>query len=192
MDLEKLTVAELQEQLISLGMPEDDVAAFKTRAPLIASIKTLKAKEAMEKMETKVGDVPEVEKVATINERPNPVEDREVNKRWRNKAERMKAHLNSQKKVRILIPLEPNEKPGVVEWRTDKNGNEYQVHISGALETVQLNGYKYFIPKGKYVEVPEQIAEVISTAQQRTLSAGSDISLSRIDPNTGRPFSDVL
>lgn len=192
MDLEKLTIAELQEQLISLGMPEDDVAAFKTKAPLIASIKTLLAKEATEKEEVKEEGVQEVKKVASINERPDPMEEREVNKRWKNKAERMKAHLESQKKVRILVPLDPTEQAGVVEWRTDKNGNTYQVHISGAVETVQLNGYKYFIPRGKYVEVPEQIAEVVSNAQQQTLSAGSDISLNRIDPKTGRPFSDVL
>ena len=185
-ELETLTVKELQAKLKELGMPEDDVMAFRTKAPLIAAIKTLQAKDAV------VQEPEEVKKVASIEEKPNPAEDREVNKRWKNKAEAMKARLLAQEKVSILIPLEAGLQAGVVEWRTDKNGEQYQVHISGAIESVQLNGYKYFIPKGKYVQVPRQIAEVISKAQQQTLEAGADISLDRIDPKTGRPFSEVL
>jgi len=57
-DLELLTVKELQAKLVELGMPEDDVQAFRTKAPLIASIKTLGAKEAIIK-----GEEEEVKKV---------------------------------------------------------------------------------------------------------------------------------
>lgn len=186
-DLETLTVKDLQKKLIELGMPEDDVATFKTRAPLIASIKTLMTREIVseEKLE-------EAKKVASIEEKPNPVEDRQVNKQWKSKAERMRERLLAQEKVSILIPLDPAEKAGVVEWRTGKDGKPFQVHLSGSVESVQLNGYKYFIPKGIYTPVPRQVAEVISTSQQQTLSAGSNISLDRIDPKTGRPFSEVL
>jgi len=189
-EIELLTVKELQAKLVELGMPEDDAKAFKTKAPMIASIRTLEAKEVV--IDTVKGEAGEVKKVASIEERPNPSEDREVNKKWKSKAEKMKARLLAQEQVSILIPVEAHEHAGVVEWRTDKNGQQYQVHISGAVESVQLNGYKYFIPKGIYTRVPRQIAEVISNSQQQTLEAGKDISLDRIDPNTGRPFADSL
>ncbi len=193
MDLELLTVKELQAKLVELGMPEDDVQAFKTKAPLIATIKTMMAKEVVEVIDKQVEAIEgEVKKVASIEEKPNPAEDREVNKRWKDKAQKMKTHLDKQEKVSILIPTEPGEKAGVVDIRTDKEGNEYQVHVSGAIETVQLNGYKVMIPKGRYTLVPRQIAEVISKSQQQTLEAGSDIILDRIDPKTNRPYSESL
>jgi hypothetical protein len=202
MELEKMTIKKLQEKLIELGMPEEDVMAFKSKAPLIASIKTIEAKEVVKE------EPEEVKKVASIDERPNPSEDREVNRRWRDKAEKMKHHLLTQEQVSILIPLDPSEKAGVVAWKWEKGGQltdeewdgltieekmkTHQVHISGGIESVQLNGYKYFMPKGKYVRVPRQVAEVISRAQQQTLEAGQNISIDRIDPNTGRPMSEIL
>lgn len=181
-ELSTKTVKELQEKLISLGMPEEDAKGFKTKAPMIAAINTLEAKEATE----------EVKKVASIEEKPNPSEDREVNKRWKSKAQIMRNKLLAQEKVNILIPVDPTERAGVVEWRKDKDGEDYQVHISGGVTSVQLNGYKYFIPKGVYTSVPRQVAEVISKAQQQTLEAGQNVSLDRIDPKTGRPFKDIL
>lgn len=186
MELETLTVKELQAKLVTLGMPEEDAIKLTTKASIIATIKTLQAKDAVKP------EPEEVKKVASIEETPNPVEDRQVNKRWLTKAQAMKAHLEKQEKVSILIPLDPTEKAGVVEWRTDANGQKYQYHVGGAIETVQLNGYKYFIPKGVYTPVPRQIAEVIARSQQQTLQAGSDVSLNRIDPKTGRPFNEVL
>jgi hypothetical protein len=68
------------------------------------------------------------------------------------KAERMKEHLAKQPKVRIIIPLEPNEKPG-------------------GTESVILNGYPFFIKKGVYVEVPEQVADVIMESRKETDAA---------------------
>jgi len=185
-ELETLTVKELQDKLVSLGMPQEDVEAFKTKAPLISSIKTMMAKDAVREPEE------EVKKVASIEESVNPSEERKVNKEWKGKAEKMKAHLEAQEQVSILIPLADGERVGVVEWRTDKEGKSYQVHISGAVESVQLNGYKHLIARGVYTKVPRQIAEVVSKAQSQTLEAGKNISLDRTDPNTGRPFSESL
>lgn len=186
--LEQLTVQQLQDKLVELGMPLEDAEAFKTKAPIISSIKVLMAKKMVADPEVEE----EVKKVATLEEKPNPSEDREVNKRWKTKAEAMKARLLQQEQVSILIPLDSGERVGVIEWRTDKNGDTYQAHVSGAYEKVQLNGFKYMIPKGVYTKVPRQIAEVISQAQQQTLEAGSHISLDRIDPKTGKPFSEAL
>jgi len=186
MDLETMTVKELQDRLVELGMDSEEAEAFKTKASIVSTIKLMESKDAVDSSEV------EVKKVATLEERPNPSEDREVNKNWKNKAEAMKARLLAQPTVSILIPLEAAEKAGVVEWRTDKNGERYQYHVSGAIESVQLNGYKYFIPKGRYTPVPQQVAEVISKSQQQTLEAGSNISLDRIDERTGRPLNEVL
>lgn len=186
MNLEELTVKELQSKLVELGMPEDDVQAFRTKAPLIAAIRTLEAKDAVSESEE------ETKRVASLEEKPNPREDREVNKNWKNKAEKMQDHLEAQEKVSILVPLEPQEKVGVVEERVGANGRKYQVHISGAITSVTLNGFKTMIPKGRYVQVPKQIAEIISKSQQQTLDAGQHISLDRIDTRTGKPFSEVL
>lgn len=186
-DLETLGVRELQEILINLGMPEEDVAQFRTKAPLISTINVMRGKTEVTKEEET-----EVKKVASLEEKPNPAEDREINRMWKTKAIAMQDKLSKQPKVSILIPLEPAEKAGVVEERTDKQGRTYQAHVGGAIETVQLNGFKYMIPKGKYVPVPQQIAEIISRSQQQTLEAGSNISMDRIDPKTGRPMNEVI
>jgi|APEBP8051072266_1049373.scaffolds.fasta_scaffold19378_2 hypothetical protein len=97
------------------------------------------AKKSIEK-ETKV--VSENEALKT------PVVTGEVLKRPQTKIEIMKAKLNSQPRVRIIIPKEQNE-------------------AEGAFETVQLNGYTLQIKKGVYVEVPEQVADVIMASNKQ-------------------------
>ena len=197
MKLEELTVKELQDSLVELGMPRDDVEAFKTKAPLIASIKTLQTKDAeheVEVVEAAASPATDdgVKKVASIEEKPNPVEERVVDRKWKAKQLRMYEHLMGQEQVSILVPLEPAEKAGVVEWRTDKYGRNYQVHISGAIIKPILNGLGWMIPKGKYTKVPMQIAEIVSNSQQQILDAGKDIRVDRIDPTTGRPVAEAL
>ena len=204
-ELETLTIKELQTKLIESGMPEEDAVSFKTKASAIATLRTMAAKEAV--LVDPI-EVAETKKVASIQEKPNPSEDRLVNKNWKNKAERMKANLLAQERVSILIPTDPQDRQGVVTWKNERGGviddatffalpleekmRCYQVHVSGSIESVQLNGYKYFIPKGVYTPVPRQIAEVISRSQQQTLDAGKEYLVDRIDPKTGRPMSDVL
>lgn len=177
MELEEMSVKDLQAKLIGLGMPEDDVAAFKSKAPLIASIRMLENKP-----EVKEESKEEPKKVASIIEPPSPKEDREVNKKWKSKAEAMRERLMAQPKVSIMIPIDvgSKEKVGVVEWREDKSGKPYQVHISGAIETVTLNGYKTMIPKGVYYPVPQQVAEVISKSQNQTMMAGAEFAIDRV------------
>ena len=68
------------------------------------------------------------------------------------KAELMRARLAKQPKVRVLIPLIGEEK-------------------SGTTMSVILNGYRLNVAKGVYVDVPEQVADVIMESQKQTVKA---------------------
>jgi hypothetical protein len=68
------------------------------------------------------------------------------------KAQIMKAQLDAQPKVPIMIPLGAGETPGVT-------------------ESVILNGYRLNIRKGEYVMVPQQVAQVIMESQKHTKEA---------------------
>jgi len=68
------------------------------------------------------------------------------------KAEIMKASLLKQRRVSILIPLEPGSSPKVP-------------------YSVTLNGYRLDLPVQQYVDVPEQVAEKIRSANQQTVAA---------------------
>src|SRR2546426_119889 len=54
----------------------------------------------------------------------------------------IKTVLDAQPKVSIYVPLEPGDPPGT--------------QYSGA-----INAYRWNIPKGTYVDVPQSIAEII-------------------------------
>lgn len=194
--LEELTVKELQEMMVKLGMPEEAAKTFKAKAPAIATINTLRAKEAVEsdKPQPAKADEP-VKKVATIIEPRNPAEERQINKRWFGKAKIMRDKLMKQLEtdpVSIIIPLMPGEKRGVVEWRVDDEGEKYQVKISGDVATPQLNGFIFMVPKGVYYQVPKQVAELIAASEQQTLTAGDHMSMDRIHPETGKPVREAL
>ncbi len=75
---------------------------------------------------------------------------KEDEKLHQTKAERMKTNLLSQPTVRIMVNLEGKEVRGK------------------SIETVILNGYRLNIPKGVYVDVPQQVADVIKNYQTAT------------------------
>jgi len=180
---QEMTVKDLRAEAVKLGMSEEDAATFTTRIQLQNVIKTLEAKPKEE-----------IKKVATIVEKPNPTEDRKVNKLWMGKAEIMREKLLAQPKVRFMIPLDSSkEKPGNVVWRKDRNGKPYQEAIGeGAYETVQINGFKYLVPKGVFVDIPQQVAEILSEGYRLTSQAGQDILLDRIDPETGKTVAESM
>jgi len=64
----------------------------------------------------------------------------------------MKANLLKQDKVRIFIPRQNQEDPGIK-------------------LPVTLNGYRLDLPKQVYIEVPMQVAEVIMDSLQQTEQA---------------------
>ena len=123
--LAEFTTKELQAELVKLGMPEEDTQKFNTKAALIATINVLKA--------TKV-----VNKVDTLEPPVNPKEEKESEKHWQSKADRMAKSLESQPKVRVLIPLEPQEKQGVVREMEIRGLKQY-VYVSGAVWSKTFN-----------------------------------------------------
>lgn len=70
------------------------------------------------------------------------------------KAERMRIHLEKQRKVRIFMPLEGQEK-------------------AGTIHPVVMNGYRINVPKGVYVDLPEQVADLIKKSLEQTEAAGA-------------------
>jgi hypothetical protein len=66
------------------------------------------------------------------------------------KAQAMKETLSKQPKVRIFVPLASGEKQGVT-------------------QSVILNGYPIYIRKGTYVDVPQQIADVLQIKMEHKM-----------------------
>lgn len=198
-EVEEKSLRELQDEAIELGMAQEEAEAFRTKAPLQIMINHIKdshekLKEAKRKARTAPVETSEdkpVEKVKSIEERPNPREDKIVARRHREKANRMREVLEKQPKVRILLPLEGKEKRGVVR-EVMVRGRKEQVYVSGSVETVQLNGYKILIPKGVYMDVPQQVADVLNESMKITQNAGAEFLADRLDPATGRQVSDNL
>jgi len=91
-----------------------------------------KIKEANNENESKV-----VKPVPTSVQTSTPKQDVQM------KADQMKANLDKQNKVTILIPLEKGEK-------------------KGAVQPFCINGYRFTVPKGTMTQVPEQVAQMIS------------------------------
>lgn len=176
------TLKELKAELVELGLPAEEVDNFNTKAQVTTILNTLKSKQAVEV----------VEKVASLEDKESVQEKKQFEKQYLSKAAIMRDKLLSQPLVRILVPPETNEKQGQVEWRTDKNGQKYQVHLGGSVKTIQMNGFKYMVPKGVYTDVPQQIADHIEEQQRATSTAGASIILDRTDPATGRPMKEVL
>ena len=69
------------------------------------------------------------------------------------KAERMARFLAPQPKVRTIIGLEGKEKKGV------------------AIEPVTLNGLRFNILKGYFINIPEDVAKLLEDSHQATRSA---------------------
>ncbi|MBI4136858.1 hypothetical protein HY469_02235 [Candidatus Roizmanbacteria bacterium] len=68
------------------------------------------------------------------------------------KAEIMKRQLLAQPKVRIIVPRLPGEDPSIK-------------------ATVNLNNYRLDFPKQAYIDMPQQIAELIMDSQGQTEAA---------------------
>ena len=168
--LEELTLKQLKEKALTLGITEDELKGFISKSPLITMIRAIQNTKSVKTLEP----------VETTVERE--ADDR----RWESKAMRMKKNLESQPTVRVLIPLEGDEKPGEV-----KEVNGQWVAVSGAVWSKTFNGYRVTVPKGKYWTVPMQIAENIEQEYHQTQHAGDAFRIDRIKED-GKPVSERL
>jgi len=169
--LEELTLSQLKEKALALGLTEGELKSFSSKATVIATIR------AIEK----------VKPVATLNPTENPKEIKEDSRRWETKVDRMRAFLADQPTVRVLVPLEGDEKQGVV-----KEVNGQMVTVSGAVWSKTFNGYRVCIPKGKYVNVAQSIADNIEQEYHQTTHAGDQWKLDRVKSETGELVSKQL
>ena len=169
-NLDKLRVSDLREIVIKLGMKPEKAETFETKKPLIATIELLRA---------------------TKPETPGQL--KKDKKQYLGKAERMRAILMKQPRIRIKIECIGKEKPGVVIWeRNPVTKRKEQVYIRGAYTPVQINGFKWLVPHGSYQNVPEQVADIIGDADDQTSKAGEDFLVDREDPKTKKPIRDRL
>lgn len=77
---------------------------------------------------------------------------------------RMKAHLASQPKVKIMIPLEQG----------------MSVETAAKVPfTVNINGYRLSIKRGVFVEVPEQVAEIVMRRLESEGKIGSEYEINQ-------------
>jgi hypothetical protein len=109
--------------------------------------------------------VPEEVNVPEIPEStpaPETVTEAKVAKELTTDIQRMKAHLDAQRKVSIMIPLEPGmsqESADLVPF------------------TVNMNGYQLNIRRGVFVEVPEQVADMIKARLESEGKIGSQFEI---------------
>jgi hypothetical protein len=170
----------IKRKLIECGMPADDVDVFTTVEQCEKVLNTMKAKEV-------------IKKVDTLEEKVNPVEERQIEKQWQTKADIMMNKWLGQSTVRFMIPLEPGEKRGIVTWGRDKGGRKVQIAAPGTgVELVQVNGARWLVPKGVICNIPEGVASVLERRLNLTNIAGQEFLVDRMDPETGKPISDSL
>jgi len=180
--LEELSLSQLKEQAKEMGIEELD--SFTSKKPLIATIRAVR--------KTIEANKPKIDPTKDATDAlETPKERKEIEDRHLAKADRMRKHLEAQPKVRFMIPLEGEEKPGVVK-KVMVNGREETVPVSGAVHSFTLNGYKINIPKGVFVDVAEQVADYLSQSWKLAQEAGKQWDVNRTDPKTGQPIKSQL
>lgn len=192
-DQEGPTLKDLRAEAVELGFPAEEAEKILAKSPMLAVLEVLRSKQSPTLAETPK----EVEKVATLEPKIDPVEEKRIEGRWKTKRQIMENlimdQLKNGKTGKILIPLSGKEKKGVVNWITNpKNGKQEQVYVTGAVQPVTLNGFQYLVPKGVYVEAPERIVEEVERSFQQTTAAGQEFLVDRIDPETGKSVRDQL
>jgi len=106
---------------------------------------------------------PKADDKPVISPAVEAAETRKADKALRDSAREMKAALDKQPKVSIMIPFEAGENP--------EQGKKVPFHCN-------LNGYAQDFPRGEYIEVPQQIADLI---KERLQSEGKIGAQWRID-----------
>jgi len=194
--IDDYTLQELKSELIVNGLDEKTAKAFISKAQAFTVLGILKEKKLNEKTAKEIAEAQpkEVEKVKTIEELKNPKEERTVEKSWRSKAQIMMNIWLSEPMMSLMVPSEPGRQPGKVEWRKNKQGESYQIALTteDTIKSIQVNGAKWLIPRGVYVEVPTRVAKKIAKELEMTNNAGKQWLIDRNDEKTGQPVGDAL
>ncbi len=171
--LEELTLNQLKEKAIALGIAETELKNFNNKSAVITMIRAIQNVKP--------------EPVKTLEPTESTQVREQDDRKWEGKVEKMKKFLASQPTIRVLIPLDEGEKPGEV-----REVNGQWVAVSGAVWSKTFNGYRVTIPKGKYWTVPEAIAENIEQEYHQTTHAGDQWKIDRVKPDTGEQVSKQL
>jgi hypothetical protein len=91
----------------------------------------------------KVKEEEKIEKIPGLSPSLSQKEATNLKNTIQTSAEIAKAHLDAQTKVRIMIPLDIGER-------------------IGTKHPVTINGYRMWFPKGEMIDVPEDVATLIS------------------------------
>ena len=178
------TLKELKQEAVDSGFSVDDVQNFKTKLGLATFV------NAMKKVEKYKEEI--VEKVDVDNFVEKPAVTATVERNWKSKADKMWDKWMKEPTITITIDLQGGETAGRVEWITDKAGRRRQKHLGGAIHPVTVNGARFMIPKGAYVEVPRSVGEIIKDSQKRNTQALNYMKIDRIDPNTGKTIEESM
>ena len=131
-----------KEDLIARLEANDGGEAVETPAP---EVKGDSEQGAVTENETNVA-APEAPQEATVSPQEEKVAEKDADRALRADAKKMKENLDKQPKVRLMIPFEAGEKP--------ESGKKVPFHVN-------LNGYAMDFPRGEFIDVPEQVAQVI-------------------------------
>jgi hypothetical protein len=182
--LEEMTVKQLQDEATRLG--GSGIENFTTKKQILALIQNLQEKASNPSVPSSnvaPASVPGIDNKSKDVKAWMSKRGIMMNKLW--------GQIESGNKARVLIPLEPNEKVGVVQVKMVGQRKEF-VHVSGAVWKKTFNGYLWMVPKGVYSEAPDQIAREIEKEQVKTMEASKRFDINRLDPETGRPVLDQL
>lgn len=156
---DNMAYAELKATAKELGLP-----ATGTKEELLERLNGATPAETPEEPEETTPE-PEEEPEAPVEPEPKgQVSEREVEKQWRGDAQKMKEHLAKQRKVSVMIPLEVGVAPEVAE----------KIPF-----VVNMNGYRFSIKRGVFVEVPEQVADMIKARLESEGKIGRNLRIDR-------------
>lgn len=128
--------------------PTPPVDSFAEKMALLeVALKT--ANETNDRLAEKEKQLDETMKTAKPMFEANAKDKALVAQQHKTDALKMKEHLSTQDKVKIFVPLEGKEP-------------------KGSQLPVTLNGYRVNVPKGMYVAVPEQVADIIMESLNQT------------------------
>lgn len=154
----EMSYTELKEAAKAKG-----IRANQTKAELLAALEA--TGEAAPEEETANDGVEAVEEEAAPEATPTPrVSDAEVNKAYATDQQKMKAHLDAQPKVKVMIPFDAGVDPAMAK----------KIPF-----IVNLNGYRYEIQRGTFVDVPQQIAEIVMERLESEGRIGEEYRLDR-------------